>query len=197
MGNWDDIPDDLVPDKDELGTLHLIVAEIREAVKIRHDLEEALSRTNQERRLNLRPFESTIGKSTKSIDPKIYEKEHQKLAAHVMGLVKALKTEGLKDFLVNGITRPVPGDRFDNLPKVGSGRIQRFLPDISGGPKGEYLRVLARPDNTILNQLVPNREDWLIRLLLITPGMANKINSKLPVGKRMHWMRPEDGAYYW
>jgi hypothetical protein len=194
MGHWDDIPDDLVPDPDELGTLHLIVAEIREAVKIRHDLEEALSRTNQERRLakDPRPFESIMGKTTKSIDPKIYEKEHQKTAARVMGLVKALKTEKLKDFLVNGITRPVPGDRFDNLPKVGSGRIKRFLPDISGG-----LRVLVRPDNTILNQLVPNREDWLIRLLLITPGLANKINSKLPVGKRMHWMRPEDGVYYW
>jgi len=126
MGHWDDIPDDLVPDPEDLAKLHVIVAQIREAVKVRHDLEEALSRSSGGHRLGLRPFESTIGKTTNSIDPKTYEKEHERLAAQVMSVASGLKTQELRDFLTKG-------------PGAHSARIKRFLPDIAGGPKGRYL----------------------------------------------------------
>ena len=190
MSHWDDIPDALVPDPADLPTLRQIVSDIREAIKVRHDLEEALSRKSGERRLAQRPFESDIGKKTSSTDPAIYNSEHQKLAGKIMNLINTLASQELKDFLsTQGV------DRYDKSASGHSARIKRFLPNVSGGPGGQYLRILAGND-TVLDMLVPGREDMLIRLLLLNYGSWEKTISKLPVGTRHRYMRT-DGVYYW
>jgi hypothetical protein len=146
MGIWDDIPGQLVPDASELSTLDHIVVLIREAVLIRHDLEEALSRSGKERTLQHRSFESGIGQKTKSINPKIYAAEHERLKAHIRGLIDALTTDELKTFLKNNM--------------------KRFMPDI--GFHNGFRRVLVKdPNLTVRNQLVERRADMLIRLLLV------------------------------
>ena len=62
--------------------LTAIVTEVRESVRIRHDLELALAVFRRQRYLSRR-FESDIGKSKKSLDPKIYIDEHKKIATSV------------------------------------------------------------------------------------------------------------------
>jgi hypothetical protein len=146
MGNWDDIPGELVPDPSELPILGHIVVLIRQAVLIRHDLEEALSRSGKERRLRQGSFESGIGQKTKSIDPKLYAAEHEKLKAHIGGLIDALATDELKTFLKKNM--------------------KRFMPDM--GSHNRFRRVLLKdPNLTVRNQLVEHRADMLIRLLLV------------------------------
>jgi hypothetical protein len=148
MGNWDNIPDALVPDPGELPLLNDIVVAIREAVLIRHDLEEALSRRSKERRLQQRAFESGIGKKTNSIDPKVYVTEHMRLAQKINTLIYALTTDELKTFLKQNI--------------------RRFMPDIGPVAGNTFARRLIKdPNRTVRSQLVLLREDMLIRLLLI------------------------------
>jgi hypothetical protein len=141
MGHWDDIPDELWPDPGDLPVLDQIVVLIREAVLIRHDLEEGQSRRSKERRLQQRAFESAIGKKTKSIDRKVYLAEHKKLALQIDALIFALKADELKTFLKK--------------------HIRRFMPDIGAR------RLIKDPNLTVRNQLIEHRGDMLVRLLLV------------------------------
>lgn len=146
MSNWDDIPDALLPDPSEKPILELIATHVREAVRIRHDFQGALKIFRRERHLPLPPLESTIGKSTKSTDPNVYVKEHEKRANVVKSLIQSIKTDALRVFL--------------------SEEIKHFFPDISlelkpGAPKFLF------GNTTVLNELVPHREDMLIRLLIL------------------------------
>src|SRR5215204_6239711 len=163
MGNWDDIPDAYVPDVKELPTLHHIVILIREAVAIRHDLQDALTINAGERQLRPPTFISGVFKRTNSKYPKVYVAEHKKLQGEVNQLIQALTTQKLKDFLTKNI--------------------KRFMPDISGG------KPLRRLKGTfsVLNQLLANREDMLIRLLLL---------DNAALAKRHAFFATDDGVYY-